>query len=342
MEVIMKRIVVAIVFLTLMISFHGQLFAKGGNSIETALKAYNRGDFQRAVDLLKEQVKQRPDAGAYYLIGYGLYSLGRYNEASEFFSQAYLIDPDFTPDKHNLPRVPEKTGGLSAKKAEPAKKVAEKQKETAKKAVPEEVKREVKKEVKTGPPPTEAEVKEATKPRAPEERKQPEQKQAVQPPAVTPRQAPEKAFKPATPFPQGKQQAGRPPSGLGILLLTGFYTTFFIIGVLLYLFFALCLFLIAKKLSVPAPWTAWIPLVQIWTFVASAGKPWWWILLLLIPFVNYIIGIYLWMCISENLGKNKWLGLLMIVPVVNFIFFGYLAFSKSGNTYETFEADSTE
>gem|GEM_PF-4029626 len=232
----MKRIVIAIVFLTLMISFHGQLFAKEGNSIETALKAYNRGNFQRAVDLLKEQVKQRPDARAYYLIGYGLYSLGRYNEASEFFSQAYLIDPDFTPDKHNLPRIPEKTVGLSAKTPEPAKKVAEKQKEPAKKAVPEEVKREVKKEVKTGPPPSEAEVKEATKPRASEERKQPEQKQAVQPPAVTPRQAPEKAFKPASPFPQGKQQTGRPPSGLGILLLTGFYTTFFIIGVLVSVF----------------------------------------------------------------------------------------------------------
>jgi uncharacterized membrane protein YoaK (UPF0700 family) len=98
------------------------------------------------------------------------------------------------------------------------------------------------------------------------------------------------------------------------------------------------MFLIAKKLDVPAPWIAWIPIIQIWTVVASAGKPWWWILLLLVPIVNIIVGIYLWVCITENLGRNKWLGLLMLVPIVNFVFLGILAFSKTEGPHYTAEA----
>jgi hypothetical protein len=67
----------------------------------------------------------------------------------------------------------------------------------------------------------------------------------------------------------------------------------------------------------------------VWTFVTSAGKAWWWILLLLVPIVNTIVGIYLWICITENLGRNKWLGLLMLLPIINLVFLGILAFSKT-------------
>ena len=120
-------------------------------------------------------------------------------------------------------------------------------------------------------------------------------------------------------------------------LLAGFATLIIILEIAFYIYFCLCLFLIAKKLDVPNPWIAWIPIVQIWTVVNCAGKPWWWILLLLVPVVNIIIGIVLWMSISENLGKNKWLGLLMLLPIVNFIFIGILAFSKTERQAEAME-----
>jgi hypothetical protein len=113
----------------------------------------------------------------------------------------------------------------------------------------------------------------------------------------------------------------------------------------LYIYISLCLYLIAKKIDVPNPWLAWVPLADLWTFVASAGKEWWWlpimaalIALSLIPYIGFIFillniaaAIYLWICITENVGKNKWLGLLMIVPVVNLIFPAILAFSKHEN-----------
>lgn len=98
-----------------------------------------------------------------------------------------------------------------------------------------------------------------------------------------------------------------------------------------YLYCALCLYVIAWKLNVSGAWIAWVPLFQIVTFLESASKPVWWVLLFFVPFVNLIIHIYLWMCISENLGRGKWLGLLMLVPFVNLIYPAILAFSGQGS-----------
>jgi hypothetical protein len=103
---------------------------------------------------------------------------------------------------------------------------------------------------------------------------------------------------------------------------------FFMIFFILFVYPSLCLFLIAKKLNVSSPWTAWIPIVQIWTYLQAAGKPCWWVLLFCIPVVGVIVFAYVWMCIVENLGRNKWLGLLTLVPIVGFVYIGVLAFSK--------------
>jgi hypothetical protein len=119
-----------------------------------------------------------------------------------------------------------------------------------------------------------------------------------------------------------------PSRAMLLALLAGFMTIILVVSAVLYLYGSLCLFLIAKKLDVPAAWLAWIPIIQVWTFFQSAGKSLWWILLFFIPFVNLIVGVYLWMCIAENLGKNKWLGLLTLVPIANLILPAVLAFSK--------------
>jgi hypothetical protein len=118
-----------------------------------------------------------------------------------------------------------------------------------------------------------------------------------------------------------------------------------LLGLGIYLFSSLCLFLIARKAGVQAAWTAWVPVIQVYAFVASGGKPWWWILLLLVPFVNLIVMLYLWMCISENLGRNRFLGLLMLLPVINIVYPAFLAFAPApsgGRTgTRTLETDMT-
>lgn len=127
----------------------------------------------------------------------------------------------------------------------------------------------------------------------------------------------------------------QPAPGTAIMLyaallpiFAGFIVVILAVLAVLFLFFSLCLFLIAKKLEVSAAWTAWVPLLSLWAFVASARKSGWWIVLLFIPVVNFFVGIYLWMCICENLGRNKMLGLLMLLPLVNLVWLGILAFSR--------------
>jgi len=230
-----------------------------------------------------------------------------------------LIDPEFSLEKVGLVRnLPEDTvtrAPVAPKQPAPAPVI--KSAEPAPKETPPA------KSVQAAPA--------GQKQKGPESAAQPSETQ--KPPVAGQQVAPApKPIQPAPsfpPMPAPKKQLppGAAPALVGMFAALGMFMI--VIWLAFYIYFCLCLFLIAKKLGIPAPWTAWIPLAQIWTIVACAGKPAWWILLFLVPIVNAFVGIYLWMCISENFGKNKWLGLLMIVPIANMIFLGMLAFSKS-------------
>lgn len=100
-----------------------------------------------------------------------------------------------------------------------------------------------------------------------------------------------------------------------------------ILCVALYVYIALALQTIATKTHTENPWLAWIPIANIFLMINIAKKPLWWFVLMLIPFVNIIIGIILWMAVAEARGKPGWWGILIIVPIVGLIVPGYLAWS---------------
>ena len=58
-----------------------------------------------------------------------------------------------------------------------------------------------------------------------------------------------------------------------------------------------------------------------------AKKPLWWIILFMIPIVNIVIIIMVWMGMAEARQKPNWWGILAIVPLVNMVVPGYLAWS---------------
>ncbi len=95
-----------------------------------------------------------------------------------------------------------------------------------------------------------------------------------------------------------------------------------------YLFGAVCLFLIIRKLNVPYSWIALVPIAQAWSYVAAAGKPWWLVVLTFVPYINIIVFLYLWGCILAKIGKHPALSLLFLLPVVNLVFLGVLALSS--------------
>lgn len=106
-----------------------------------------------------------------------------------------------------------------------------------------------------------------------------------------------------------------------------FFSAYWIWWLIFYIYFAICLMTIANKNSTPNSWLAWIPIANMYLMCKIAGKPGWWFILLLIPIVNIIIGIIIWMKIAEARNKPAWLGILMIIPFVNLIVPGILAFT---------------
>jgi hypothetical protein len=106
-----------------------------------------------------------------------------------------------------------------------------------------------------------------------------------------------------------------------------FGSTFFLFLAVIYVYMALALMTIATKTNTPNGWLAWIPIANLFLMLNIAGKPAWWFVLCLIPLVNIVIFIIVWMAIAEARHKPNWWGILMFVPLVNIIVPAYLAWS---------------
>ncbi len=117
------------------------------------------------------------------------------------------------------------------------------------------------------------------------------------------------------------------PSGREMALAGGIMLFAVLVGLVVYVYMALALQTIAKKTNTENAWLAWIPIANMILMLNVAKKPLWWIVLMLIPLVNIVVAIIVWMGIAEARSKPNWWGILMIVPLVNFIVPGYLAWS---------------
>jgi hypothetical protein len=101
----------------------------------------------------------------------------------------------------------------------------------------------------------------------------------------------------------------------------------FVFCLAFYVYLALALQTIADKTGTPNAWLAWIPIANLILMLNVAKKPLWWFLLCLIPLVNVVMAIIIWMAVAEAVGKPNWWGILMIVPLANLVVPGYLAWA---------------
>lgn len=117
------------------------------------------------------------------------------------------------------------------------------------------------------------------------------------------------------------------PAVIAWAIVTVFSVIPILIFLIVYIYYSVCLMFIAKKTNTGNAWLAWIPIVNIFLVLKIAKKPAWWIFLLLIPLVNIVLGIIIWMEIAKARNKPDWLGVLIVIPVVGFFIPLYLAFS---------------
>lgn len=71
------------------------------NTYDKAVRAYGKRDFKTAIKYLKEYVEKKPDAYAYYLLGYALYKIKDNSDSAKYFKEAYTLDPNVSPSSGN-------------------------------------------------------------------------------------------------------------------------------------------------------------------------------------------------------------------------------------------------
>jgi len=108
--------------------------------------------------------------------------------------------------------------------------------------------------------------------------------------------------------------------------IVAFIVTFALILAVMALFYCVCFWKVFSKADQPG-WAAFIPIYNIVVMLQIVGRPTWWVLLCLIPFVNFIVFIILFLDLAKSYGKDTMfaLGLILLTP----IFLPILAFGSA-------------
>ncbi|HWR82591.1 MAG TPA: DUF5684 domain-containing protein [Candidatus Deferrimicrobium sp.] len=110
----------------------------------------------------------------------------------------------------------------------------------------------------------------------------------------------------------------------------GWAATTWIIILAVYLYFAFTLYKIACKTGYAQnAWWGFIPILNLFLLVKMAGRPMYWFLFLLIPFLNLIMYAVLWIDVAKACRQSPVWGFLCILPIINLISMGVIAFSGS-------------
>ena len=74
-------------------------------------------------------------------------------------------------------------------------------------------------------------------------------------------------------------------------------------------------------------WAAIVPIYNIVVLLELAGKPVWWFILMLVPFVNLVVMFLVYLGLAKNFGKGSGFGVGLIF--LSFIFFPILGFGAA-------------
>lgn len=71
-------------------------------------------------------------------------------------------------------------------------------------------------------------------------------------------------------------------------------------------------------------WAAIVPIYNMIVLLEIAGKPLWWVLLLFVPFVNFVVGILVYINLAKAFGKGGGFAAgLILLPIIFFPILGF-------------------
>ena len=72
-------------------------------------------------------------------------------------------------------------------------------------------------------------------------------------------------------------------------------------------------------------WAAIIPIYNYYVTLKIVGRPWWWLLLMLIPIVNLIVSIIVAIDLAKSFGKDALYGIILLwfFSVIGFLILGF-------------------
>jgi len=111
-----------------------------------------------------------------------------------------------------------------------------------------------------------------------------------------------------------------------LALLFGFLGAYFLfIGVLVVIMVA-SMWKMFEKAGQPG-WAAIIPIYNYVVLLQIVGKPWWWILLFMIPLANIVFAIIMYLELAKSFGKGT--GFAIGLIFLSIVFFPILGFGDA-------------
>jgi len=114
-----------------------------------------------------------------------------------------------------------------------------------------------------------------------------------------------------------------------IPFLRGFFGFFGLVWLALIILVIVSNWKIYVKAGQPG-WASIIPIYNILILLRIVGRPWWWIFLLFIPWVNIVFGIIVAYDLARRFGQGGWFTVgIVVLPI---IFYPILAFGDYSYT----------
>jgi hypothetical protein len=101
---------------------------------------------------------------------------------------------------------------------------------------------------------------------------------------------------------------------------------FIVIILAVVVFIIAAMWKIFEKAGQPG-WAAIVPIYNMYVLLKIVGKPGWWLILFLIPIVNYVFIIWTYNMLSKSFGKEE--GFTVGLVLLGIVFFPILGFGDA-------------